>query len=127
VSISDKTAATAACGAYLLTAMADARVETIEETRFFGGIVNDAAFRRIDAATLTAEYARLFGALKTDYAAAEAEILVAIAAVRNDSPVAEAVKIAARHAIIADQHLKPQEELALSRIARALGLSEGVL
>jgi tellurite resistance protein len=32
------------------------------------------------------------------------------------------VKVAARHAIIADQLLKPQEELVLARIARALGV-----
>jgi len=125
--ITDKSAATAACGAYLLTAIADARVETLEESRFFGGIVNDPAFRRIDAATLTAEYARLHGALITDYAAAEREILAAIGAVSSDAQASEAVMMAARHAVIADQHLKPQEELALERIARALGLEDGVL
>lgn len=118
----DIRAATAACGAYLLTAIADARIETIEEARFFGGIVNDPSFRKIDAATLTAEYARLHGALGADYAAAEKEIIAAIGAVRADPAAAEAVKIAARHAVIADQKLKPQEELILGRIARALGI-----
>jgi len=114
-------AATAACGAYLLAAIADARIESVEEARFFGGLVNDPAFRSIDAAALTAEYARLHGALRTDYAAAEAEILAAIAAVRG-APAAEAVKLAARHAVVADQKLKPQEEALLARIALALGL-----
>lgn len=114
-------AATAACGAYLLTAIADARIETLEEARFFGGIVNDPAFRRIDAGALTAEYARLRAAFADNYAGAEKEVLAAIEAVRAGA-AAEAVKIAARHAVIADQKLKPQEEIALARIARALGV-----
>lgn len=123
----DTRAATAACGAYLLAAIADARIETLEEARFFGGIVNDPAFRKIDAAALTAEYARLHGALAADYVAAELEILAAIDAVRGEKGAAEAVKMAARHAVIADQKLKPQEELILSRIARALGIAPGEL
>jgi tellurite resistance protein len=114
--------ATAACGAYLLTAIADARIETLEEARFFGGIVNDAAFRKIDAAALTSEYARLRGAFAADYAAAEKEVLAAIEAARGDQHAVEAIKIAARHAVVADQQLKPQEEIALGRIARALGV-----
>ena len=120
-------AATAACGAYLLAAIADARIETLEEARFFGGIVNDPAFRKIDAAALTLEYARLHGALRSDYALAEKEILAAVAFVRADPAAAEAVKIAARHAVIADHKLKPQEELVLARIASALGVDPGEL
>lgn len=119
---SSNRAATASCGAYLLTAIADARIESVEEARFFGGVVNDPAFRKIDTAALTAEYARLRSALGADYASAEAEILAAVEAVRADGAAVEAVKFAARHAIIADHKLKAQEELVLSRIARALGL-----
>ncbi|MFN3960159.1 MAG: TerB family tellurite resistance protein [Parvularculaceae bacterium] len=119
-------AATAACGAYLLAAIADARIETVEEARFFGGIVNDPAFRAIDAAALTAEYARLHAALRADYASAEAEILAAVGAVRG-APAAEAVKLAARHAVVADQKLKPQEETVLARIACALGIDPEAL
>ena len=118
--------ATAASGAYLLAAIADARIETVEEARFFGGIVNDPAFRAIDAGALTAEYARLHAALSADYAAAEAEILAAIGEVRG-GPAAEAVKLAARHAVVADQKLKAQEDLVLTRIARALGLDPSEL
>ncbi len=116
-------AATAACGAYLLAAVADARIESLEEARFFGGIVNDPAFRRIDAGALTAEYARLRAALAADYTSAEKEILAAVEAVRAAPAAVEAVKMAARHAVIADQKLKPQEELVIARIARALGIS----
>lgn len=119
-------AATAACGAYLLAAIADARIESLEEARFFGGIVNDPAFRKIDAGALTSEYARLRAAFAADYASAEKEVLAAIEAVRGDA-AAEAVKMAARHAIIADQKLKPQEELILARIARALGIGADAL
>ncbi|MDZ7628772.1 MAG: hypothetical protein U5J99_10270 [Parvularculaceae bacterium] len=115
-------AATAACGAYLLTAKADARIELLEETRFFGGIVNEPAFQRIEANALTSEYARLHQALSADFGAAEREILAAIGAIKADPDIVAAVKSAARNAIIADQKLKPQEELILVRIARALGI-----
>lgn len=119
-------AATAVCGAYLLAAIADARVETVEEARFFGGIVNDPAFQPIEPALLTSEYARLHAALRADYPAAEKEILAAISAV-SGTEAATAVKLAARHAVVADQKVKPQEEFVLARIARALGLDPSEL
>lgn len=114
--------AVAACGAYLLVAYADARVATVEEARFLGGVVNDPAFAAIPSAALAGEYNRLHAALAADYDGTEAEILTAIGAVKRSGRSSEAVKVAARHAIIADQLLKPQEELVLARIARALGV-----
>lgn len=117
-----KYAATAACGAYLLVALADARVESVEEARFLGGVVNDDAFRTIPADALAGEYNRLIADLQADWNGAEAEILGAIAKMRGDANGAEAVKAAARHAIVADERLKPQEEFVLERIARALGV-----
>lgn len=119
--------ATAACGAYLLVAFADARVASVEEARFLGGVVNDAAFRHIAASALAGEYSRLYAALAADYDATESEILAAVATVKDDVRAADAVKVAARHAVVADQHLKPQEDLALARIARALGIEPGDL
>ena len=116
---------TAACGAYLIVALADARVEAIEEARFLGGVVNDPAFRRFDTADLASEYNRLMSALKADWNAAEAEILNAVSSVRSDKGAVEAVKVAARQAVIADQVIKPQEEIVLARIARALGVDAG--
>jgi tellurite resistance protein len=113
---------TAACGAYLLVAFADARVATIEEARFLGGVVNDPAFKPFSSSELANEYTRLLTALGDDYDAAEAEILSAVGSVKRDMRAVEAVKVAARHAVIADQVLKPQEDLALARVARALGV-----
>jgi tellurite resistance protein len=113
---------TAACGAYLLAAYADARVEKIEEARFLGGVVNDSAFQPFSPEALASEYSRLLAALAADYDAAEAEILSAIAAAKRDPRFVAAIKVAARQAVIADQKLKPQEELILGRIARALGV-----
>lgn len=114
--------ATAACGSYLLVAVADARVETLEEARFLGGVVNEPAFKRIDPQALASEYNRLLALAKDDYDAAEAEILAAIRKMRGDAAGVEAVKIAARQAVIADQKLKAQEDITLSRIAGALGI-----
>ena len=113
---------TAACGAYLLVALADARVDQIEEARFLGGVVNDPGFRQFETGALAAEYNRLLGALKADWDGAEAEILSAVSSVRGDERVVGAVKVAARQAVIADQIIKPQEEVVLARLARALGI-----
>lgn len=116
---------TAACGAYLLAAFADARVAAIEEARFLGGVVNHEAFRVFDPAILAAEYSRLLAALGADYDATEAEILSAVASIKREPKAVEAVKVAARHAVIADQAIKPQEETVMGRLARALGVDPG--
>jgi len=120
-------ATTAACGAYLLVALADARLERIEEARFLDGVVHGRAFSGFSASALAAEYNRLHAALLEDYDAAEAEILTAVAEHRGDPTVAAAVREAARQAVIADQELQPQEDLALARIARALGIAPETL
>ena len=116
----ETTDATAACGAYLLVALADARVEEVEEARFLGGVVNEPAFRDLPAAALAGEYNRLLAALREDWDGTEAEILRAIADTRDDPA---AVKLAARNAVIADQIIKPQEEYVLAKIAAALRLA----
>ncbi len=116
-------AATAACGAYLLVALADARVHAIEEARFLGGVVNDAAFKSISSSALADEYNRLYAALQADWDAAEAEILTAITKIRTDVGAVKAVKVAARQAVIADHSIKAQEDFVLARIARALGFT----
>ncbi len=113
---------TAACGAFLIVALADARVEAIEEARFLGGVVNDRAFRQFGAAALAGEYNRLLAALRADWNAAETEILNAVTSVKSNYRAVAAIKVAARQAVIADQAIKPQEDLVLARIARALGL-----
>ena len=119
----DRSAAVAACGAYLLVALSDARLDRIEESRFLDGVVHEPVFARFPAQTLATEYNRLRAAIEDDYDSAEAEILTAIASHRADNDVAAAVREAARQAVVADQELKPQEDLALSRIARALAIS----
>lgn len=117
------TSVTAACGAYLLVALADARVETIEEARFLAGVVNHDAFRPFETNAIAAEYNRLMALLESDWDAAEAEILGAIGAVKGDKASVAAIKVAAQQAVIADQIIKPQEEFELARIARALGVN----
>lgn len=115
---------TAACGAYLLVALADARVETIEEARFLGGVVNDRAFKTFAAEDLASEYNRLLALLRADWNGGQKEILDAVEAVNADATAIAAIKVAARHAVIADQVIREQEELVLHRIASALGLSK---
>lgn len=114
---------TAACGAYLLVALADARVAAIEEARFLAGVVNDPAFKNFKSDALAAEYNRLLSGLRTDWAATENEILHAIAEVKGKLAAVAAIEVAAQQAIVADQIIKPQEETILKRIAGALGLT----
>lgn len=113
---------TAACGAFLIVAHADARIDTIEEARFLGGVVNDPAFRRFDSDALAGEYNRLIAALRADWGAAEKEILGAISSVKSNKEAVAAIKVAARQAVIADQVIKSQEDFVLARIALSLGL-----
>jgi len=116
---------TAACGGFLLVAAADARIESVEEARFLAGVVNEAPFKRFETKSLEREYVRLRDFLMKDFDAAEAEILSAIASVKSDERAVEAVMLASRHAVIADDIIKPQEELVIAEIARALGRPAG--
>jgi tellurite resistance protein len=114
---------TAACGAYLLVALADARVASIEEARFLGGVVNHPAFKNFKTEALAGEYNRLLAGLRADWRATENEILHAIAEVKGKVPAIAAIKVAAQQAVVADHIIKPQEETMLARIAAALGLT----
>ncbi len=114
-------------GAFLAVAFADGRYDPLEERRFLSTIANDPALAGIRTEALQEAYNLLRAEIETDYADAAAKILAAIAAVKDDKPVAEAVKVAARGAIVADRRVAPQEEAALDRIAAALGLEAGAV
>ncbi len=117
----------AACGAFLLVAFADAHFDTLEESRFLGGVVNDPAFAAMSASRLADCYNKLHAALESDFDAAEAEILAAIRAARDGGVGLDAIKTAARQAVVADREIKPQEEVVLERIAAALGVTAAEL
>jgi tellurite resistance protein len=119
--------ARAVCGAYLIVAFGDARFDKVEEMRFLGGATNHDAFASIDSTDLQRAYNDLIELLKDDYDSASAEILDDIRSCRNNAAATDAVKVAARLAIVADQEIQPQEEIVLEQIAGALGLDEGVL
>lgn len=118
-------AATPVTGAFLAVAFADGRFHPTEENRFLGSIANHKALEFISTYALQDAYNTLSHELKKDYAAAATHILQAISAVRHDPKIAEAVKVAARGAIVADHVVTAQEELMLGRIAEALGLEHG--
>ena len=118
-------AAEAVCGAYMLVAFADAQYAQSEEDRFLATAANEPELAMIDSASLQAAYNVLIAAFRDGYAGAAAKVLAAIADVKDDAALAEAVKLAARRAIVADEKLMPQEEAALDHVALALGLEKG--
>lgn len=118
-------AATPVTGAFLAVAFADARYHATEENRFLGTIANHKALAFISTFALQDAYNTISAEIRKDYSAAATRILQSIGAIRNDERIAEAVKVAARGAIVADHVVTAQEELMLGRIAEALGLEHG--
>ncbi|MEQ8179987.1 MAG: TerB family tellurite resistance protein [Amphiplicatus sp.] len=114
-------------GAFLAVAFADGRYDPLEERRFLSTIANAPALSGIRTEALQEAYNMLRAEIETDYPSAAAKILAAIAAAKGDMAIVEAVKVAARGAIVADRRLAPQEEVALDRIAAALGLEAGAV
>lgn len=119
--------AIAVTGAFLLVAYADGRYEPSEESRFLSTIANDPALEPFKTEALELAYNLLNKEFIAGYAETSERVLTRVAALKNDARVADAVKLAARSAVVADRRIAPQEELALSRLAAALGLPEGEL
>lgn len=114
-------------GAFLAVAFADGRYDPLEEKRFLSTIANHPALAVIRTEALQEAYNLLRAEIETDYPAACAKILSSIAATKDDAAVSEAVKVAARGAVVADRRVAPQEEAMLDRIAGALGLEAGAV
>jgi len=108
---------TAICGAFFMVAFADGNYEPIEEARFLSTVLNDPA--------LAFGYNRLVKAFEQDYALASIEVRDVLEANKGDDRVVNAIKMAARRAIVADEKIMPQEEVALDQIAVAIGLEKG--
>lgn len=114
-------------GAYLAVAYADGRYHPTEENRFLGTLANRPELSIVSAVALQSAYNDLVEDFRRDYASTRARVLEAIAAVKDDVNIVEAVKIAARGAIVADEKLAAQEEIVLGEIAKALGLPPGAV
>ena len=121
----NKLAAKAICGAFLAVAFADAQFDPSEEGRFLTTVANDPSLAEIDTENLEFCYNELVQAFSDNYAGAAASVLAAIQAVSTNEPLVCAVKMSARRAIVADDKIMGQEELALDHIALALGLEKG--
>lgn len=114
-------------GAYLAVAFADGRFDPSEETRFLATVANRPELAIVSATALQSAYNDLVEDFRRDYSSTRARVLEAISAVKDDVKVLEAVKIAARGAIVADMRVTPQEEFVLGEIGKALGLGAGGL
>lgn len=108
-----------------MVAFADARYDHAEEVRLLSTLINDPALRHVDPAALETCYNSLTGKFRTDFAKAAAVVLGAVTASRGQLVTVKAIKKAARLAVVADQKIRPQEEVALNAIAGALGLADG--
>jgi len=123
--IENTSATTAICGAFLMVAFADARFDKSEEGRFLTTIANDPALAGIETKGLENSYNKLVTAFSDNYAGAAATVLAAIKSISTEPHLVSAVKMSAQRAIVADDKIMGQEELALDHIALALGLKKG--
>lgn len=121
----EHTSTRAVCGAYLLVSFADGRFDTIEEARLLAGIAGAEELSFIEASDLEKEYNFLTEKFRADYRQTADMVLESIRYFANYAKVKEAVLFSARAAIVADQCLEAQEELALDLIAEALGVDKG--
>lgn len=119
------TVARGVCGAYLLVAFSDGKYEKSEEVSLLLGVIESemsAASSRGQVEEIASE---LKAAFEADYDRTADRVLSELSNLSSNGVARRAVSKAARKALIADKVVKPQEELALERIGRALGLKQG--
>lgn len=114
-------------GAFLAVAFADGKYEPSEENRFLATIANKPELGVVNAVALQGAYNDLVEDFRKNFTATKARVLEAISAVKDDARVVDAIKSAARGAIVADMKIAPQEECMLNEIAKALGLEAGAV
>lgn len=119
--------ARAICGAYLLIAFSDGDYAPLEEGRLSSELAADDVFKSLDKAQLDDAMQGLGEAFRQDFDGTAGAVLDAIRSVWDKPAEKKAVMHAARVAVVADQSITAQEELALERIADALGLEKGAL
>lgn len=112
-------------GAFLAVAFADGKYEPSEENRFLATIANKPELAVVNTVALQSAYNDLVEDFRKNFSATKARVLEAISAVKDDQRVVDAIKAAARGAIVADMKIAPQEEFLLNEIAKALGLEAG--
>lgn len=108
-----------------MVAFADAQFVQSEEGRFLSTIANDPALSSISARDLEASYNDLVAAFSENYSDTAKTVIEAIANIKDDPAICEAVKMSARRAIVADEVIMAQEETVLDQISLALGLEKG--
>lgn len=114
-------------GAYLAVAFADRQFLPAEENRFLAVLANAPELQCVSAMGLQSAYNDLVEDFRRDFGATRMKVLAAIESARRASEIVEAVKFAARGAIVADGRLSAQEEAMLNDIAVALGLEPGAV
>ncbi len=104
--------------AYALVSAYDGDIADAERARFVD-VVGDRIPGPRD--TLAAAFEALAGALRDRLDAFEPEAIEMLEAAREDDALADRVLAAARRAVVADEILAAREEVAVARIAHAIG------
>lgn len=117
----------AAIGAFLTVAFSDGQFAKAEEIRLKLGVLKSHASLHETASELDAAYERFVTAFSRDYDKAVASTLASLEKLKGHGMARRSVMAAAQSAVVADSAVKPQEELALERLAQALGLQRGAL
>ena len=119
--------ARALSGSYLLVAFSDGDYALAEKVSLTVGVLSEAAPAGLSSAELEAAFQEVTAAFERDYDKAAEQALSDIAECARQGVMKRAIADAARRAVVADNAVKQQEELALDRIAGALGMKAGDL
>jgi tellurite resistance protein TerB len=113
----------AMCGAFAIIAVADGDV-TEEETARFLSVIRERseAFPKLDMALIEQQFRGLCAALLTDPEGGRQHALSEIEQVKGLPAQQEFVQSTAQIALVADQHVKRNEELVMAEICDALGI-----
>jgi tellurite resistance protein len=117
--------ATAVVGAYLVVACSDGDYAKSEEIRLRLGQFDTTNLPGLERDVFEAIYPDAQAIFLQDYDKAEKYTLSLLTGFASEGLVRRAVAEAVRVAVMADQQIKPQENLAINRIEEALGLPPG--
>lgn len=116
----DGTLLRAVAGAFALIACADGHLADAEVERFLTLVEGQDALKSVSVEDLEQRFRKLSATFTAEYDLGERKATELVAAVRHDPEAVELVIRAAQIAIVADERLEPVEEVALTRLCRAL-------
>eukprot|EP00439_Symbiodinium_sp_Y106_P088751 s1_g1287.t1 len=110
-----------------MVAFADGEYDNREQVRLVSGLAAADTPAGIDRKSLLEQLPYVEAEFRADYGKAVAQSLKNMSAIRDLAFARKAIVQAARIAVVANQEISAQEELALGRISEVLGLGKDEL